>query len=51
MTVVSFLIILVKSNAISRKGFLNESTCNIVMSLGMAIGLSRNSGKRSNPLS
>jgi hypothetical protein len=44
-------VILVNSQAISRNGFLNELTYRLVISLVTVIGSSRNSGKRSNPLS
>jgi hypothetical protein len=51
MVVVSCPVILMKSQEVSSKGFLNELVCNLVMSSGMVVGFSRNSGKRSNPLS
>jgi hypothetical protein len=50
-TEVSFHVILVKIQAISHKGFLNEITYNLVMSSRMVVGFSRNLGKRSNPFS
>ena len=44
-------VILVNNQAISQNGFLKELTCNFVISPGTVVGYSRNSGKRSNPLS
>ena len=51
LVVVSCPVTLMNNQAISRKEFLNEPTCNLVMSLGTTAGFSRNLGKRSNPLS
>jgi len=51
LVAVSCPVTLVNNQAISRKGFLNEPTCNLVMSLRTTAGFSRNSSKRSNPLS
>jgi len=49
LVAVSYHVTLVKSQEISWKGFLNEPKYNLVMSSGIAVGFSRNSGKRSNP--
>jgi hypothetical protein len=48
---VSCHVILLTIHEISQKGFLNAPTYNLVISSGTVIGFSRNSGKRSSPLS